>query len=252
MEGKLEEIAQNTRSKDSFLVTLTGIGSKIDKYFEPEIAVKKGCHYEIAFASLETSYSMPNVNKTNNTLQVSWQGFKLDVVIEVGCYGLMQLNDEIQRLLKGAQMTEAVSFEANYSTFKCIMSLQPGCKVTFGESSLGSILGFDPGEYSTKRKRTRIESNHKVQILAMNSILVHCNLVGGSYLNGKTARIVHSFFPKDSEPGDKIVERPVEYIYLPIASDVIHHMSVWLTDQDERLLDLREETLTIKFHLKAC
>ena len=73
----------------------------------------------------------------------------------------------------------------------------------------------------------------------------------GSYLNGREVPIIHSFFPS-VDPGEKIIEKPVEYIYLPVSSDVIRHMSVWLTDQDQKPLNLREESLTIKFHLRSC
>ena len=97
----------------------------------------------------------------------------------------------------------------------------------------------------------RYVSEHIVKIMMVNSILVHCDLVGASYLNGVRVPVIYSFFPS-ADPGDKIIERPTEYIYLPISSDVIRHMSVWLTDQDQNLLDLREETLTIKFHLRSC
>ncbi len=79
----------------------------------------------------------------------------------------------------------------------------------------------------------------------MNSILVHCDLVGGLYLNDRRAPIIHSFFPL-ANPGDKMVEKP------PIPSDVIRHMSVWLTDQEQNILNLEEETVTIKFHLRSC
>ena len=97
----------------------------------------------------------------------------------------------------------------------------------------------------------RFISEHTVRILTVNSILVHCNLVDESYLNGRKVPVIHSFFPL-ADPGNKIVEKPVEYIYLPISSDIIRNLSVWLTDQDQNILDLREETLTIKFHLRLC
>ena len=67
MEEKLDKIIKNTKSKDSFLLTLSGKGSKIEKTFEPEISISAGCHYEIAFTSLESYYSIPNINTTNNT-----------------------------------------------------------------------------------------------------------------------------------------------------------------------------------------
>ena len=55
------------------------------------------------------------------------------------------------------------------------------------------------------------ESEHTVKILTVNSILVQCDLVGGSYLNGEEVPVIHSF--PSTEPDDEIIERSVEYIY---------------------------------------
>ena len=249
VEEKLEKIAENTKPKYSFLVTLSGKGSKLEGVFEPEISIDAGCHYEIAFTSLDTFYSMPNINSSNNTLQVaringSWQ----TLTVTPGCYGLIKLDEEISRMLEEIGLSRAVHFKANYNTFKCIMIIEAGYKVKFG--SLGSVLGFDDGEYEAKGRK-RVVAKHTVQILPINSILVHCDLAGGSYLNGTMEPIVYSFFPR-VEPGEKIIEKPVEYIYLPVSSDIIRRMTVWLTDQNQNLLDLREEELTIRFHLRSC
>ena len=254
MESKLDKIVKNTETKSSFLITLSGKGSRLEKTFEPEIAITAGCHYEIAFASLETYYSIPNIDKSNNTLQIQkvGGGAWISIILDEGCYGLMDLNREIGRKLKGFGMTKAVEFKANYNTFKCMMIIQPGYAVNFsGARSLSSILGFNKKTYKAIGTEKRFVSEHIVQILTVNSILIHCDLVGASYLNGSKVPIIHSFFPL-ANPGEKIVEKPVEYIYLPIASDVIRHISVWLTDQDQNTLNLREETLTIKFHLRSC
>ena len=249
---KLDKIVKNTRPKYSFLLTLTGKGSRLEKTFEPEISITPGCHYEIAFTSLETYFSIPNINTSNNTLQIAKSGESwITLSLSTGCYGLMDLNAEIGRQLEEKGMSKAVVFKANYNTLKCVMIIQAGYSVNFtAERSLRTVLGFDAKSYKAREKK-RFVSEHTVQILTVNSILVHCDLAGGSYLNGRRVPVDHSFFPL-ADPGDKIVEKPVEYIYLPISSDVIRHMTVWLTDQNQNLLDLREETLTIKFHLRSC
>ena len=252
MEEKLDKIIENTKSKDSFLLTLSGKGSKIEKTFEPEISISAGCHYEIAFTSLESYYSIPNINTTNNTFQISKAGQDwITITLPTGCYGLIDLNTEIKKQLKDIKMTKAVEFKANYNTFKCVMIIQGGYGVHFATKSLRTVLGFEVKTYKAKGIVKRFIPEHKVQIMTVNSILVHCDLVAGSYLNGRRAPIVHSFFPL-ANPGDKMVEKPVEYIYLPIPSDVIRHMSVWLTDQEQNILNLEEETVTIKFHLRSC
>ena len=77
--------------------------------------------------------------------------------------------------------------------------------------------------------------------MRVNSILVFCDLIGSSYLNSTQQPISYSFIP-DVEPGEKIVMRPSTLIYLPIASDIIPRMTVWLTDQDNNPLELRGES----------
>ena len=251
VEERLGKIVQNTKPKYSFLLTLSGKGSKLEKTFDPEISITQNCHYEIAFTSLETYYSMPNVDVSNNSFTIRKDGYQHNIVIPTGCYGLMDLNKEIGRQLREIDMAKAVEFHGNYNTYKCIMLLKSGYTVTFKENSLRILLGFEAKSYTAHTMAKRFESEHTVQILTINSILVNCDLVGGSYLNGKEVPVIHSFFPS-VDPGEKIIEKPVEYIYLPVSSDVIRHMSVWLTDQDQKPLNLREENLTIKFHLRSC
>ena len=251
VEERLGKIVQNTKPKYSFLLTLSGKGSKLEKTFDPEISITQNCHYEIAFTSLETYFSIPNVDEMNNNFTIKTGDVKYDVIVPTGCYGLMDLNREIGRQLKEHDMSKAVEFHGNYNTFKCVMLLRSGYTVTFKENSLRKLLGFEAKSYSARTIAKRFESEHTVQILTVNSILVNCDLVGGSYLNGREVPVIHSFFPS-VDPGEKIIERPVEYIYLPVSSDVIRRMSVWLTDQDRRPLNLREENLTIRFHLRSC
>ena len=85
--------------------------------------------------------------------------------------------------------------------------------------------------------------------MSVNSILVHCNIIHSSYMRGVQAPVVYNFFP-NAAPGQKILEAPSNLIYLPVTVDVISTLSVWLADQDGKVLDLRGEELTIPFHLR--
>ena len=80
------------------------------------------------------------------------------------------------------------------------------------------------------------------------SILVHCN-IHSSYMRGIQAPVVYNFFP-NSAPGQKIIEAPSNLIYLPVTVDAISTLSMWLTDQHGKPLDLGGEVLTIRFHLR--
>ena len=97
----------------------------------------------------------------------------------------------------------------------------------------------------------RHESEHIVNILSVNSILVHCDVIESSHLNGIEAHVIYTFFP-DATPGDKIISIPRHLIYIPLKLNVISRMTCWVTDQTGKELDLQGEELTLTFHLKAC
>ena len=67
-------------------------------------------------------------------------------------------------------------------------------------------------------------------------------------MRGTQAPVAYNFFPK-AALGQKILEAPHNLIYLPVTVDIISTSSVWLTDQHGKLLDLRGEEITIRFHL---
>ena len=131
MEALLRKIEKNTGPKFSFQVVLNGNGSRIETTFSPEIAIDENCHYEIAFASLETYYSFPNIDTKNNTVQIYLFGKWHDFEIPVGCYELNGINEELQRQMRLQGAKEVVKLEPNLNTFKCIMTIPKDMKVSF-------------------------------------------------------------------------------------------------------------------------
>ena len=81
------------------------------------------------------------------------------------------------------------------------------------------------------------------------SILVDCNIIHSSHMRDTQAPVAYNFFP-NLAPGQKILEAPLNLIYFPVTVDVISTLSVWLTDQQGKLLDLSGEELSIRFHLR--
>ena len=92
------------------------------------------------------------------------------------------------------------------------------CQVNFDEDySLCTVLGFDRKVYKVGRH----ESEHIVNILSVNSILVHCGVIESSSLNGIEAPVINTFFPDAA---------PRNLIYIPITINVISRMTCWVTD----------------------
>ena len=126
------------------------------------------------------------------------------------------------------------------------MFLKKNYEVDFRkDKSINNLLGFD-----SKHCKSRFhESENMVNILTTNSILVNIYIISGSYVNGSTQPTIYSFFPVVS-PGYKIIENPHNLFYLPITSDAIHSITIWLTDQNGNELNLRGENLLMRFRLR--
>ena len=69
-----------------------------------------------------------------------------------------------------------------------------------------------------------------------------------SYINNKQTHTVHEFSAIVAS-GYKIVEVP-NINYLPLNTRRISNLTVKLVDQDGNLINVREETITIRLHLK--
>jgi len=250
----LETIVKHTESKPSWYIAVSGKNSSLSTVFTPPLEFPSDdCNYEIACCSVETYYSFPNIDERNNRLKVSLDNGSTWKVLQIptGCYELHAINVILQRKiveLDGGKEDD-LTITANLNTLSSVLTLKKKIQVDFHgiDGSLRTVLGFDEKIYKVGRH----QSQHIVNILRVNSIFVHCDVITLSRKNGIASPIIYNFFPNVS-PGEKIVSRPRNLIYLPLSLNVISQMTVWLTDQNDEPLNLRDEELTITFHLRAC
>ena len=250
----LERIANNTDHKTSFQIILSSNKTNFNTRFNPKLELDEKKKYEIALVNLETYYSFPNIDETNNTFVYSpdngnsWEKIK----IPEGSYEIDDINDAIQHEMKKRTHYDEINEDyyiniaPNTNTLKSVLILEKGYQVDFNhQNSLAKMLGFT----GTKYTEGFHESENVVDILRINSILVNIDIISGSYVNGTTKSTIYSFFP-DVSPGYKIIESPVNLVYLPITLNTIDSLNVMITDQDDHLLNLRNEKLTIRFHIR--
>ena len=126
------------------------------------------------------------------------------------------------------------------------MILKNNYEVDFRQNnSINNLLGFKNKLYTSGFN----ESENMVNILTINIILVNIDIISGSYVNGSTQPTIYSFFP-DVSPRYRIIEYPHNLLYLPITSDTIHSITIWLTDQNGNELNLQGENFSMRFHLR--
>ena len=69
MEEKLQILVEHAEPKPSHLIIVSGKQSRLKTTFNPPLAFPS--RYEMALRRLETYYSFPNIDATNNTVKVS-------------------------------------------------------------------------------------------------------------------------------------------------------------------------------------
>ena len=139
-----------------------------------------------------------------------------------------------------------IVISANSDTLKSVLILENNYQVDFRHpNSISRELGFYNDIYTLGFQ----ESENVVNIISINSLLVNLDIISGSYVNSSSQNTIYSFFP-NGRPGYKIVESPINLVYLPITLDTIHSLETSITDQNGNQLNLRGETLTMRFHIR--
>ena len=112
------------------------------------------------------------------------------------------------------------------------------------DKSVNSLLGFGSNLYTSGFH----ESENMVNILTANSILVNIDIFQVVMLMvPHNPQFTRSF--QMSLLGIKLLN-PHNLLYLPITSDTIHSITIFLTDQNRNELNLRGENLSMRFHLR--
>ena len=228
----LKQIVKNTAHKTSFQIIVSGNESKFTTRLNPALELDRDKEYKIALVNLETYYSFPNIDETNNLFVYSPDNGNLWVKIKIpeGSYKIDDMNNTIQHKMKKRAHHDpinedySINISANSNTLKSVFILEIDYQVYFNhQKSLSKVLRFT----GTKYMKGFHESENVVNILSINSILVNIDIISGSYVNGTTKNTIYSFFPKVS-PGHKIIETPVNLVYLPITLDTIDRLEVLL------------------------
>lgn len=264
----------------SFTFTLKGHGAELSSRFFPSIQLDELGEYSLGLVDLETFFSIPNIeegcdtfhyvvaadddeirsNELRNKKSEDGKLIESDnslreqqknlndrtrfIKIPTGSY---EIRDIEQYLKDHLESTDKIKIRANANTLKSEIK----CKhnIDFSrEDSIAPLLGFSHREELLVAGEWHV-SDKPVNILKVNVIRVECNLVSGSYINGEEAHTLHEFFP-NVPPGVKIIEVPSNVIYLPINKKTIDSISVRLLDQNGHLINFRNESVTLRLHLR--
>lgn len=236
-------------------LTLSGDTSSISTTYFPAIQLDDAAQYGMALIRLDTWNSIPNIDQNNCNFRYrdenSTEDWKL-ITVDTGSYEIDNISAFLNNKIKEQNgmddnAANPLQITANTSTLKCDIKCIYEIDFQNTENSIAPLLGFS--KKSILKANKSHTSDSTVNIIKVNTILVRCNIVTGSYLNNKLDHIVYSFYP-DASPGFKLDVVPQNLIYLPINTKQLDSVTVDIVDQDGKLIDFRGEQITLALHIK--
>ena len=139
MDKLLKQIANNTEPKRSFSAVVSDNKKRLKTWFKSPIQLDKKKDYEVALINLETYYSFPNIDNSNNcfTYSPNLNSLWFDVIIPEGSYHVEYINEFIQREMRKNNHFDQksdkvyIAISANTNTLKSEMIIKNNCEAFF-------------------------------------------------------------------------------------------------------------------------
>lgn len=230
----------------AFQISLNSNTSEISRVYHESIEL--GRPYKIALQSFVTFNTIPNIseeNKNNELVlidEVAMTDEHFKIIIPTGAYELQDIFDFIQNY----ENVPRITFSFNKNTLK--VRVESDWAINFRtRNSIGKLLGFSPIQIDPKQVAY---SDLPIDIFKVNTIKIKCNIVQSNFHDLKRYDRTLYEFPLDTELGGKLIERPHTLSYYPLnTADEIHELHIRIVDQDDELVDFRNEKicLTLSF-----
>lgn len=213
-------------------------------------------NWSMALESMTLWYSYYNISSDygNQTFRYFNGSTWKDIIIAPGLYPIEDLNDYLQsQMLANGDYTVVagvntfhITISANFNTFKCLVSVDSSYEVDFSVGNLYQLLGFTQIIVNTTQ-----EGVNNVNITnGVDRLLVHCDIVTGSYKGGSSSDVLYSF-AVDGRPSSLIQINPNNPIYLPInQTGFLYKMRLKITDQQGRRVNFNNETITYSLYFQ--
>ena len=134
MEDLLKQIVKNTEHKTSLQIIVSDSKWRFKSTFNPMLQLDMDKKYEIALVNLETYYSLPNIDESNNVFVYSPNNGNLWVKIKIPKgYEIDDINTIHQEMEKRGHHDPInedyyINISANSNTLKSVLILKKNIK----------------------------------------------------------------------------------------------------------------------------
>lgn len=262
--------------KHGMQLDLSSNESNFTVNFEEPLVLDDDVEYAIGLVNLETYYNFPNIEYgKNNTFYYSAdKGTTYNVVnIDTGSYSIGSLSSAIFEKMRANNHFDTtkhkphIQFHYDKNIGKVMLTIKDGYTIDFNRpKTFRDLLGFGANIYTVNSS-----SSEPAKILHIKSIMIHVDVVEGSFVNGAKQPIIYTFTPNVSSkfmiketPKNliytfssnistilKFTETPKNIIYVKINKKYIPYFNVKITDQDGKLLNFGGENIRMRLHIRS-
>lgn len=235
----------------SLTVAFTGTSSVLRADFFPEITLDENAHYCCALLDFTSYNSIPNITSgLNNAFKFRQNGKERSIFLSTGAYEVEDILKYLKKEL--ASISINLAYEISVATSKVRLTFDTQIEWIGGASVL-NVIGFHKGANVTRI----FKANHGewsddiVKITNIDVIRIECDIISGSYINGKHCHTIHQFSNCKVSPGYKFIEVPQHIIYLPLKErQNLRTIQISVVDQHGNLIDFRGEQISCRIHIK--
>ena len=164
-----------------------------------------------------------------------------------GIYEIIDLNNTLKYIL-----TDDVKVNITIDDIRLKSNLKSNQTLIFTEKSFFyTILGFnrsrsyplDEIDGFYQLIAGSYKSDKPINITGIHKILLKCDCIEGSIVNGIREPILYSF-ALSSPPGQKIYKEPRIKLFKKINKSVLSHITFYFEDDDHKLVDFNGETIS--------
>lgn len=247
----------------SFTVAFTGTTSVLQANFLPEITLDPNSKYCCGLLDFTTYNSIPNIIAgKNNEFKFKYKVEEKKTVsgktttilvpkektisLPAGSYEV----EDILKYLKSQLATVHINLTYDINVAASIVQITFNTQIEWIGGSVLNVLGFQKESSPKFEKSAGYWSNKIVKITQVDAIRIECDIVSGSYINGKHCHTIHQFSHCKVPPGYKFIEVPQHIIYLPIKEKQLCSIQISIVDQNGHLIDFRGEQISCRIHIK--
>ena len=215
--------------------------------FERSIILPKGKNYKIALLKLTGSYSWHNIETQRNNTQIQYSNdggdtFQL-INFPDGIYSYSDINNFLHDIMRtngdftlvDGEEIFPINISFSFTTFRVTVEIiNPLFQLDLLTPEFGSLLGFiNLLIIATTEGNTLPNINN-----SLDNLFLHSSLVSNSIVDGAGSNILYTFSTARLSRGFPFEMEPQHLQFTNLSNDIISEARFFLTDVNERIIDL--------------